>query len=287
VALPKRIRLSLSGARTIEVRYQLHRFGSRVRRRQPIEREAFTIRLLYPEAAGGGLSRLLRVELDRIGSGIEVSWPLNEGAMYSTASRGQRDVSIVSALDERAFHVVLSAEGVEYFGGWAAELAEVAAAIDRWLHEEVPGAEEMAARFPFLDFDEFAQAYERGDAIEEAWRGLLETGGPAFAGMRPLIEAAAREPRLRQLRPFTSMDRLCFSRWVGFPFSGDLPHAAPHQGRFLVWKPPPDEYPSERPEDLLGEGDALRAVELLLAALPEPLEVLYRQPASMPEQTGC
>lgn len=287
MALPKRVRRSLSGAGAIELRFQLHRLWSRVRGRQPIEPEAVTIRRLYPEAAGGGLSRLLRVELDRIGSGIDVSWPLNERAMWSAASRGQRNVSVVSSLEQRAFHVTLWAEGVEYLAGWAPELPEVAAAIDRWLHEDVPGAEEIAARFPFLDYDEFAQAYERGDAIEKRWRGLLESGGPAFAGMRPLIEAAATEPSLRQLFPFTSHDGLCFSRWVGYPFSDDLPHAAPHQGRFLVWRPRPGEGLSERPEDLLGEGDASRAVELLVAALPQPLEVLYRQPAGVSEQAEC
>jgi hypothetical protein len=81
------------------------------------------------------------------------------------------------------------------------------------------------------------------------------------------------------------MDRLCFSRWVNYPFSHDLPYALADGGGFRVFQA------NELPVYLDGTDvgsfaiDADRAVELLVAALPQPLEVTYRRPADWEETT--
>ena len=107
------------------------------------------------------------------------------------------------------------------------------------------------------------------------WRRLIEHGAME-PRLHPLILAAAEDPKLRHLWPFTSMWTLCFSRWVG-GHSGDLPSADPCDDGFRIYAP------SEFGQScVLGEGDAAHAVELLVSALPEPLEVLYRQPPSTP-----
>jgi hypothetical protein len=212
-----------------------------------------------------GLSAALRRELKRIGSPVRNS------------RRGDRSVQVRVALDG-SLHAALWSEGVSYLNGWAANISELAAAVDAWLSDARPGGEEMAARFAFLTFNDHARAYERGDAIELVWRNLL-TVGPDFDRLRPLVEAAAAEPALRRLLPWTSMDRLCFSRWVGWPFSNDLPFAAPRGEGFRVYQPSLTEYLRQEPDDLLGEGDAAHAVELLVAALPDPLDVVYRKPS--------
>jgi hypothetical protein len=100
---------------------------------------------------------------------------------------------------------------------------------------------------------------------------LLERDDLPADALHPLIELASEEPKLRRLFPFISLDLLCFSRWVGWPFSGDLPYAAPRGDVFRVHR---------SGGDVLGEGNVSRAVELLVAALPEPLEVVYRRPTS-------
>jgi hypothetical protein len=227
---------------------------------------------LYPDATGVGLGVPLQAELDRIGSQLQLGSELMPFA--SDVSRRNRSAQVMAAAKKRAFGVDLWAEGVQYLSGWTAELREVASAFDAWLSDESPTGEVMEQRFGFLELAQFARIYERGEAIEHIWRGLIEHGA-IEPSLHPLILAAAEEPRLRQLRPFTSLFTLCFSRWVGYPFSGDLPSVEPCDNGFRVYAP--SESGQAR---VLGEGDAARAVELLGSALPEPLAVLYRQPPS-------
>ena len=92
---------------------------------------------------------------------------------------------------------------------------------------------------------------------------------PPHDELRPLIEEASRRAELRRLFAYTSMFSLCFSRWVGYPFSDDLPCAAWTDGRFEVFDP------SNR---AIGSGDEVEAADLLVDALPSRLEVVYRRP---------
>jgi hypothetical protein len=228
---------------------------------------------LYPDAAGVGLGVPLQAELDRIGSQLRLGSELMPFA--SDVSRGNRSAQVMAAAKKRAFGVDLWAEGVQYLKGWTNELGDVASVFDAWLSDESPSGEEMEQRFEFLTLEQFARIYERGEAIEHMWRRLIKHGAME-PRLHPLILAAAEEPRLRQLWPFTSMWTLCFSRWVG-GHSGDLPSADPCDNGFRVYAP--SEFGRGR---VLGEGDPADAVELLVSALPEPLEVLYRQPPSAP-----
>ena len=226
---------------------------------------------LYPDAAGVGLGVPLQAELDRIGSQLRLGSELMPFAC--DVSRGNRSAQVMAAAKKRAFGVDLWAEGVQYLKGWTAELREVAIVFDAWLSDESSSGEEMEQRFEFLALEQFARIYERGEATEHMWRRLIEHGAPE-PRLHPLILAAAEEPKLRQLWPFTSMGTLCFSRWVG-DSSGDLPAADPCDSGFRVYAP--SEFGQGR---VIGEGDAAHAVELLVSALPEPLVVRYRQPPS-------
>jgi hypothetical protein len=255
---------------------------------------------LYRDLNGRGLSAALRLELEALGSAVEPSWdpPL---ALWASARRAERSVVVCAALETRKFGVDLWSEGIQYFSGWSTELSGIAVVAPSWLDDDAASAAATAARFPHLELHEFACDYERGDAIERRWRSLLEDEAePLF----PLVEAAAAEPRLRRLFPFTSLGRLKFSRWVGYPFSGDLPGATPRFTRAdAVWLRfqtmeatggeslveaavgaaiRANTYRVYDPAGMeVGEGEAARAVELLVGALPEPLEVVYRRPADL------
>jgi Family of unknown function (DUF6193) len=79
------------------------------------------------------------------------------------------------------------------------DLAEAAGSAATWLSGATP--REFAAAWPFADFVAVADAFESGDRIEYAWQ-TYRMHPRHHAGF---IEAAMREPRLREMFPFTSM----------------------------------------------------------------------------------
>jgi hypothetical protein len=242
---------------------------------------------LYPETVGRGLSAALQDELDLLGVGNELraTWlhPSNQG--WTSVERGQRNAQMCCALAERLFMLTLRGEGIIYFELQTDSLPETALGISVWLSDPPPSVKETEERCPFMHATAEASAYEGGEAIELKWQRLLMDGLPHSyqallreMGLVPLIERAAAEPRLRQLYPYTSHAFLRFSRWVGFPFSYDLPYATPTSAAgesFVVFRAG-DIFDAD--EAVIGEGDADRAVDLLVQALPDPLEVVYRQP---------
>ena len=241
---------------------------------------------LYPELEGRGLYGAVRVELDALGSEVQPSRD-PQTAYSSSMSRGERDAYAYVSAGERSFGLDLWCEGVRYLVGWSGELTPVAAAIDFWLCAADADGETTATRFPFLKLFKFAVAYDRGEAIEVCWQNVLSDpceANPLWA----LSEAAATEPRLRRLRPYRSVDSLRFSRWVGYPFSDDLPWApsrvtmANALVQFAGLEPRDPRWNTYSVHDangrLLGEGGAAHAVELLVDGLPQHLDVLYRKP---------
>jgi hypothetical protein len=52
--------------------------------------------------------------------------------------------------------------------------------------------------------------------------------------LTPVIVAAAADPDLRALFPFTSMNRLCFSRCSKYPYTLDCPCISANRGHYEV-----------------------------------------------------
>lgn len=52
--------------------------------------------------------------------------------------------------------------------------------------------------------------------------------------LRPVIAAASASSQLRALFPFTSLNRLCFSRCSDYPYTGDCPCIVATAGDYVV-----------------------------------------------------
>ncbi|MFK0263641.1 DUF6193 family natural product biosynthesis protein [Streptomyces angustmyceticus] len=116
--------------------------------------------------------------------------------------------------------------------------------------------------------------------VESTWRRMLEHHSAARrSGSPEVIEAAAAEPRLRQLFPFLSHGCLTFHRNTAYPWSNDLP--------FIACTTPYKVYATGYAE-LLGETEtAQEAAALVVAHLPRDcgpaVEGPWPQPGSDPE----
>jgi hypothetical protein len=222
---------------------------------------------LYPDLMErGGLARALQHVLQELGTDLIVR-QLDEPRMFVFASvrRDERFSQVMIAAHARAFSVDFWNQGVQYDSAWLPDLVEVGRAIAAFQLEK-PSIRDMAARFSWFKLNKGALDHERGadHFVAECWRSLLawEPRERIFRELVPLIAEAGRRPALRQLLPFTSVHRLCFSRTTGFPYSYDCPLAQPiKNGGFCVL--------SADEKRVLGEGDVVQAVDLLVANLPQ------------------
>jgi hypothetical protein len=113
-----------------------------------------------------------------------------------------------------------------------------------------------------------AVSHQRGAEVfvtkrwEDLARGLASEQFSYLNALLPLVLEAAKRPELRRLLPFTSLTNLCFSRTTGYPYTHDCPSAWPlNGGGFRVT--------ASDGETILGDGDAVRAADLLAANLPQ------------------
>lgn len=113
------------------------------------------------------------------------------------------------------------------------------------------------------------------DALETELRGRWQrqldrvTTGDTWVeqSLEPVVTVAASDPDLRRLFPFTSLNRLCFSRCSAYPYTLDCPCIAAGHGRYVVlstWAV------GDEPAPVLAEtDDASQAVSVVVAHLPD------------------
>lgn len=211
-----------------------------------------------------GLAAPLQAVMTELGAHLTVDDSAAPGNIYyAIVTSGERSSGVFQC---HGFNVGFWQQGVRYGGGWARELMDVGRAIVAFQVEKA-SVNEMAARFNWFVPEEYA--YSNGQSadafVDERWRSLegwlKSDDNPLGENLLPLFLEAAKRPELRQLFPFTSLHILCFSRTTGYPFSHDCPIVfCPEAGFFTVM--------SSDQKTVLGEGDAKRAADILVANLP-------------------
>jgi hypothetical protein len=174
----------------------------------------------YPDvAAAGDLRTALQAELDASGRPLRALHVSSPGwrRVGAEVRAGDRHADVLLARDERQFLLNCWMRGVHMADGRTDDLGDVAAAIAVFLSGV--GVRALVAAWPFVRTWGFAEAFERGepDAITYRWRQYLELP-PARArhlvDLHEFLTAAACQPRLRALFPFTSHQDLGLRRSV-------------------------------------------------------------------------
>ena len=225
-----------------------------------IVRFSWIFRDKYPDLeARGGLPDAVQSALLEIGSGLTVSRDEEFGPSYARVQSGARFSQVYIAAEERLFLFEFWAHGVVLASGQTPRLTQMASAIDMWVTSGC-SASHLAGAFKFVAVKPGAEAYERGDEVEERWQSYLRDTG--HRNLVPLVAAASHRPELRELFPYTSMGSLQFSRCTGYPFTRDTPYVLTFGD---------DSYQVFNASGvLLGRGNAEEAVALVVANLPSP-----------------
>jgi hypothetical protein len=217
---------------------------------------------LYPDLKEkGGLKRALHCALEEIGSSLavaELDKATTTFVAFANVRKEARHSQVFIAAEERLFLVDFWNLGVQLATGRTSNLAEVAHAIDKWIAREC-NIDELQ-KFDFVQVSPLAHVYERSEEVEHRWQSYLSCTHERFPELVAFVTEAASRPKLRQLFPYTSLDRFCFSRCTGYPFTTDTPYVAPlGEARYAVLNPS---------GELIGSGSAKQAVEMVIENLP-------------------
>jgi hypothetical protein len=218
---------------------------------------------LYPDVTGaGGLTGLLRAKmLER----VDVSaCAFLKGAesvrspYWASCETSRRHGDITCAMEERLFLASFWELGVELVRLQTMSPDILTGALLAWYVDATSTSvlRHLITEVRVLDH---AAAYEAGASayVDYRWSELASyDNGPCFAEM---VDAAGRRPELRQLLPFTSHDRLCFSRGTGYPFTKDCPSIRPLKAGM---------YQVQVNQRSLGTADLDKALGIVVGNLP-------------------
>jgi hypothetical protein len=249
----------------------------------------------------GSINAAISKSLADIGSHLVADEsPANKFMPYVRVEEGSRFSQTQLGGGQRLFLTDFWSQGVMFGNASSADLSDIARAIHAW-NAEKSSIEKMSTLFKFFSPTEDGIAHEAGIYVEHKWNSLLESWkareNPFQIRSRkqlssflfslnlqqklrfvkeyffylfhsnkkyspiPVIKAAMKRPELRQLFPYTSLTRLCFSRTTGFPFTRDCPVLEPlGNGKYSVYMP--------NSQEVIGEGTAGEAIEMVIKHLP-------------------
>ncbi|MGX5213381.1 DUF6193 family natural product biosynthesis protein [Streptomyces violaceus] len=110
--------------------------------------------------------------------------------------------------ERRLFSISIESERHPWAAGSTDDLAAVAKALDAWRSGVT--LRELKSRFPFMEYDELAEAEESGDPVATQWKLLFQQ--EERPQLRQLLQAVYADGRLRTLYPYVSMGRFGLTR---------------------------------------------------------------------------
>ncbi|MFF7310298.1 DUF6193 family natural product biosynthesis protein [Streptomyces sp. NPDC008137] len=160
--------------------------------------------------------------------------------------------------ERRLFSISIEGERRPWAAGSTDDLATVAKTLDAWRSGVT--LRELTSMFPFMEYDELAEAEESGDPVATQWKLLFQQ--EERTPLRQLLQSVYADARLSALFPYVSMGRFGLTRDHTSRSAGGIGIVPLGQGGYRV-----EAYPgSER-----AEAESLeQAVALARAFLDHP-----------------
>ncbi|MFG2127982.1 DUF6193 family natural product biosynthesis protein [Streptomyces sp. NPDC048751] len=162
-------------------------------------------------ATGASFADLVRrMELVASAQGVDLGeLRAVSGGGVGAETDTERGRMVVYPRERETFHVLLCLHlGFTCSEGWTDDLGAVVGVADLWRRGGL--LREVHDRFPFMSWDELAQAFEDGAPAPTKWRQLLSSEW--HRRDRPLLEAGHAHPDLRMFYPDISHRSLMLIR---------------------------------------------------------------------------
>jgi hypothetical protein len=236
----------------------------------------------------GNLADALRAELVNIGSSLHIDGfheVIDKGSPWwvSVKLRSRRG-DLAMAAETRLFSCSLSERGIRLGRAATASLQAIAQMFDAWFINQI-SIFDLQRRFEFVQIDEMAVLYEMGPSayVDATWQQLKDyiateqnSGNRYIPRLSSLVEEAFLHPVLRKLYPYMSHDVLHFSRCIGGAYLCDYPSAQPTPDHTALGEVIYQIFGATG--TLLGKGNASKAVEIMVNALPNHEPAIYYDP---------
>ncbi|MEU4795816.1 DUF6193 family natural product biosynthesis protein [Streptomyces sp. NPDC023327] len=168
---------------------------------------------LYPDLAElGGLQQALAHAAGQRGKDLGLiegaTSPSLEDPNSAKLLSGRGTIMIYLGADERRFIISTANVRHSWMEGVTDDFGDVMDVVLAW--QGGTTLQDLGSRYPFMEYNELAQANEDGDPVATQWDVLLRDD--AFADYLPLTREIHAQERLRSLFPFYSMGMLRLSR---------------------------------------------------------------------------
>jgi hypothetical protein len=181
---------------------------------------------------------------------------------YARVEAGNRFTQVYMASERRLFIAEFWMHGIAVAAGKCSDFVELATAVSRWNSNESCRLAELAGEFAWIQANERGVAFEKGREVEWGWQQLIAREERHKGELREFVALASREPRLRKLFPYVSLNSLSFNRGTGHPRAMATPIITPDEnGNFNV---------RSEDEKLVG-GSSEAAVRFVIDHLPPEL----------------
>jgi hypothetical protein len=209
----------------------------------------------------GSLDKALDLELAKINSAFRVKVDEDLKAkfpiVYARVENENKFSQIYIAAERKLYLPDFWRDGVCLANGSTPDINQLAMVIDYWLGNNIT-TKALYQKFPFVTPDDKAHAFDIGREVEYSWHQTLNH--PPTDHLKEAISLAMDDEVLSKLFPFTSLNRLCFSKCTGYPYTNDIATINPvDKGYFEVRLPN---------NQLLGSGTAAEALKILKDSLP-------------------
>lgn len=211
-------------------------------------------------SAAGGLKKALDLEFNKINSPLRVfddEMLSQTSTTYVRIENARKFSQIYMTVDKKLYLLDFWRDGVCLANGQTDNLAELAKVLNFWLCEVVT-TKKLSVAFSFIVPNDKAIAFDEGQEVAYIW-GKIQADS-SRKELQAFINLAMNDAVLSGLFPFTSLNRLCFSKCTGYPYTTDTPIVVPLGDQ---------QYEIGAADDVpLGRGTADEALRIIRLNLP-------------------
>jgi Family of unknown function (DUF6193) len=208
----------------------------------------------------GGLGNALNIEFEKINSNLKVSTGNHIDELpfvYALVEKDNKFSQIYTAAEEKLYLPDFWKDGVCLANGQTEDFNKLAKVLDYWHVNDVT-TQQLYEKFSFINPNEQANAFDENREVEYKWE--LIHNDPYKEELKPFVDLAIEDEILSKLFPFTSLNRLCFSRCTGYPYTYDTPIIIPIGNDVFEVRLPDDK--------LVGAGSAIEILKIAKNYLP-------------------